>query len=68
MTLALARSIELFARPAGSRHADHGEIELAAPGHRLEGRKDLLVGQVAGCTEEDERVCPRFDGIHGIQW
>jgi len=26
------------------------------PGHRLKGGKDLLIGQIAGGAEEDERV------------
>lgn len=39
-------------------HADHGHVEVAALDHRLEGRKDLLAGEVAGGAEQHERVGP----------
>ncbi len=50
---------ELLAVPARPRHADHRDVEPAAAGQRLEGREDLLVGEVAGGAEEDEGVGAR---------
>ena len=45
--------------------ADDRHVEAAAPHHRLERGEDLLVGEVAGGAEEDERVGARDRlGIH----
>ncbi|HJK95713.1 MAG TPA: hypothetical protein RMF84_00745 [Polyangiaceae bacterium LLY-WYZ-14_1] len=38
------------------RHADHGEVELAATGQGEQGGEDLLVGEVSGRPEEDQGV------------
>jgi hypothetical protein len=48
--------LQLLERPAGLRHADDGELEVAVPGQRLEGGKNLLVGEIAGRPEEHQRV------------
>src|SRR6185503_19176622 len=48
--------LQLIARPAGLGDANHGDVEVAASGQRLESGKDLLVGEVAGGPEEHERV------------
>ena len=50
---------ELLERPARSRDADDRHVELPAPHHRLERGEDLLVGEVAGGAEEDQRVRAR---------
>ena len=47
---------ELIEIPMGPRHADDRHVETVTPDQRLEGREDLLVRQVAGGTEEDERI------------
>ena len=47
---------QLVERPAGLGHADDRHIEVAALGHRLQRREDLLVRQIAGRSEEHERV------------
>src|SRR5262245_11494757 len=48
--------LQLVARPAGLGDADHRDVEVAAAGQSLESWKDLLVGEVAGGSEEHERV------------
>ncbi len=53
---------QLFEGPAGFGDADHRHVETAAPGHRLQGGKNLLVCEIAGRAEEDERVGE--DGAH----
>ena len=58
----LGPRFELIERPFGPTHADDRHVEMAAPDHRLQGRKDLLVRQVAGGAEEDERI--RTGGSH----
>src|SRR5262249_25172157 len=47
---------ELVPRPAGLGDAHDREVEASASGHRLEGGEDLLVGEVARCSEEAEGV------------
>src|SRR5947208_16037742 len=47
---------ELLERPVRPRDADDGDVEMPAPGHGVEGRKDLLVGEVAARPEDDEPV------------
>ena len=47
---------ELLQVPAGATDADHRDIEAAAPDQRLQRRKDLVEGEVAGGAEEDEGV------------
>ena len=47
---------QLVEGPAGLGHADDRHVEVAALGHRLQRREDLLVGQIAGRAEEHERV------------
>ena len=54
---------ELLERPARLGDADDRHVEAAAPDHRLQRREDLLVGEVAGGAEEDERVGPLW-GFH----
>ncbi len=46
-----------------SRHTDHGDVEatsLEQPGQR---REDLLEGEIAGDTEDDERVRGAHAGV-----
>ena len=57
------RAPELVEVPAGLGHADDRHVEVAALHHRLQRREDLLVGEVAGRAEEDQRVGVRF--AHG---
>src|SRR6185295_17413964 len=47
---------ELIARESGLGDADDRDVERTPPGHRLERRKDLLIGEVAGRAEEDQGV------------
>ena len=51
-----ARAPELVEVPAGLGDADHRHVEVAALDHRLQRREDLLVREVAGRAEEDQRV------------
>jgi len=53
--LAGARA-QLVEVPAGKRDADDWHVEAATFHQRLEGWEDLLVGQVAGSAEEDQRA------------
>ncbi len=48
--------LQLLQIPAGLGHPDDGHGEVPAPGHRLQGGEDLLVGEVSGGAEEDEGV------------
>ena len=48
--------LELFESPGGLRDADDRYVQVAALHHRLQRRKDLLVGEIAGGAEEDEGV------------
>jgi hypothetical protein len=48
--------LQLREAPAALGDADDRHRELAAFHHRLQRRKDLLVGKIAGCAEEDQRV------------
>ncbi len=52
----LRPGLELVQVPARLGHADDRHVEIAAFHHRLQRREDLLVGQVAGGPEEDQRV------------
>ncbi len=47
---------QLVERPARLGHADDRHVQLPAPGHRLERRKDLLERQIAGGSEEHQRI------------
>ena len=40
--------------------ADHGFVEVAAPQHRLQRGKDLLVSEITRCAEKHQRVRPRL--------
>src|SRR5882724_9151095 len=53
---------ELVERPAGAGHRDDGHIQVTPASHRVQGREDLLVGEVARRPEEDERIGTR--GAH----
>src|SRR5262245_61137862 len=50
---------KLIERPAGLGDADYWHVEVPAPRHAMQGRKDLLVGEVTCCTEEHEGICRR---------
>jgi len=56
---------ELLERPVRPRDADDGDVEMPAPGHGVEGRKDLLVGEVAARPEDDEPVGARRAHLPG---
>ena len=43
-------------RPARLGHPDDGKVEAPAARQRLQRREDLLVGEVSGRAEEDQRV------------
>src|SRR5262249_12134635 len=47
---------QLLHAPGAARNPDHGDVEGAPPGHRVEGGEDLLVREISGRAEEDERV------------
>ncbi len=47
---------ELVEVPAGLGHADNRDSEVPTAGHRMEGREDLLVRQVAGGPEEHQGI------------
>jgi hypothetical protein len=47
---------QLIQRPAGFGHRDDRHVEMPAPRHAVQRRKDCLVRQVAGRAEEHERV------------
>src|SRR6266404_353042 len=49
-------SAELVERPARFCNADNRHIEMTAVQHCLQRGKDLLVGQVASCAEENQRI------------
>src|SRR5262245_25155804 len=48
--------LKLLEIPPRLRHPDDRDGEIAVPRHGLQGREDLLVGEVAGGPEEDEGV------------
>ena len=47
---------ELGEIPAGFGHADDGDIEVSALGHGLQCRKNFLVRQIAGRSEQHPRI------------
>src|SRR5262249_45340701 len=47
---------ELLEVPTRLGHADDRDVEAAALYHRLQRGKDLFIGEIAGRSEEDERV------------
>src|SRR5438445_12179998 len=51
---------KLIKIPSGFGYTDHRYIKMSALHHRLQRRENLLVGQVAGCTEEDQSVGMRI--------
>src|SRR6266581_4492421 len=51
---------KLIQIPSGFGYTDHGHIKTSALHHRLQRRENLLVGQVAGCPEEDQSVGMRI--------
>src|SRR5262249_58315998 len=54
---ALPRALdELVLGPARLGHADDGRVQPSALDELLQGGEDLLVGEVAGGAEEDQRV------------
>ena len=56
--LADARA-HLVEAPRLTRDRDDRHAQLIVPGHRLQRGKDLLIGQIAGGAEQDERVGSR---------
>ena len=55
---------ELLDRPVRPGDSDDGHLEMSPPFHRIEGRENLLVDEVAGGPEEDESVGVR--NIHEL--
>src|SRR6266446_1053908 len=51
---------KLIKIPSGFGYTDHRYIKMSALHHRLQRRENLLVGQVTGCTEEDQSVGMRI--------
>src|SRR4029077_21218142 len=51
---------KLIQIPSGFGYTDHRYIKMSALHHRLQRRENLLVGQVTGCAEEDQRVGMRI--------
>src|SRR5262249_9562868 len=51
--------LELVELPSRLRYADDWAVQLSAARHRLQGGKDLLVSEIAGPAEEDQRVGAR---------
>src|SRR5260221_4909718 len=49
-------SAKLVEVPIGLCDADNRNIESSALHHGLEGRENLLIRQVAGCSEKDQGV------------
>jgi hypothetical protein len=45
-------------------HPDNRHVEVAAFDHRLQRRKDFLVGEIATGTEEDQRI--RMGNVHAV--
>ena len=56
---------QLLERVVRLGDADDRKVQDAALGHALQRGEDLLVGEVAGRAEEDQRVGPRFGVAHG---
>ena len=48
--------LQLVEAPAGLGHPDHRNLEVSVLYEVEQRREDLLVGKIAGRTEEDERV------------
>src|SRR5260370_1524866 len=47
---------KLIRIPSGFGYTDHGDIKMSALHHSLQRWENLFVGQVTGCTEEDQSV------------
>src|ERR671915_732403 len=54
---------ELIDTPARSGDADDRHVEASTLHHRLQCREDFLVGEIARCAKENQRV--RVGIIHG---
>src|SRR5262249_8956341 len=55
---------EVVDGPLRRRRPDHRDREMTALGKGVERGKDLLVGEVARCAEEDQRVRVLGSGVH----
>jgi hypothetical protein len=51
-------------RPPALGNTDNRNVQRAAFHHRLQGWKDLLVGEIAGGPEEDQRIAIQL--AHGV--
>src|SRR6516162_1099355 len=60
----LGSGLQLIEIPAGLGYADDREVEMPSFQHGLERRKDLLVGQIAGCTKKDQSI--GMNRAHGV--
>ena len=57
-------SAKLIKIPSGLGDADDGNIEVSSLHHRLQGRKNLFVGEIAGGAEKNE--CVRVELVMNI--
>ena len=48
--------LQLLDAPGPAGHSNDGHVEVTSLDHGLQGWENLLVGQVTGDAEEDERV------------
>src|SRR5581483_6018881 len=55
---------ELIDLPAGFGHANDRHVEMAALDHRLQRRKNFLVGEIAGGAEKNQRI--RMGSFHSL--
>src|SRR5439155_21748387 len=51
---------KLIQIPSGFGDTDHRYIKMSAFHHRWKGWENFFVGQIAGCTEEDQSVGMRI--------
>src|SRR5215471_8419902 len=55
---------KLIETPTCLCHPDNRHVEVAPFDHRLQRRKDFLVGEIAGCTKEDQGI--RVRNVHAL--
>ncbi len=54
---------QLFDRPVPPRDADDRDVQMAAASHRVQRGKDLLVGEIARRSEQDQGVRVRLSHV-----
>src|SRR2546428_7132953 len=55
---------ELIKIPARLRHPNDRHVQVSALHHALQRRKNLFVGQIARCSEEDQGVRMQIAHLH----